>query len=64
MTTQTRDTQFAIQIDQIAEAIRWPEPAFTISLRQTAIDVVVAFYEAFAKPDRTMLQHALNGIAF
>jgi hypothetical protein len=64
MTTQTRDTQFAIQIDQIAEAIHWPEPSFTISLRQTAIDVVVAFYEAFATPDRTMLQHALNGIAF
>jgi len=26
--------------------------------------VVVAFYEAFATPDRVILQHALNGIAF
>lgn len=64
MTTQTRDPQFAIHINQIAEAIRWPEPTFTISPWEAMVGVLVAFYEAFATPDRTMLQHALKGIAF
>ena len=64
MTTHTRDPQFAMHIDQIAGAIRWPEPTFAINLREVTVGVLVAFYEAFATPDRTMLQHALNGIAF
>ena len=28
------------------------------------VGVVVALYEGFATPDRVMLRHALNGIAF
>lgn len=64
MTTQTRDPQFADYINDIADSIRWPEAAFTLSPWEAAVGVVVALYEAFATPDRVMLQHALNGIAF
>jgi hypothetical protein len=64
MTTQTRDPQFADYINDIADSIRWPDAAFTLSPWEVTVGVVVAFYEAFATPDRVMLQHALKGIAF
>jgi hypothetical protein len=64
MIAQTRDINFAEHINQIADAIDWPEAAFTVSPWEAAVGVVVALYEAFATPDRALLQHALNGIAF
>ena len=64
MIAQTRDNNFAEHINQIADAIEWPEAAFTVSPWEAVVGVVVAFYEAFATPDRVLLQHALNGIAF
>ena len=64
MIAQTRDTNFAAHINQIADAIDWPDAAFTVSPWEAAVGVVVALYEAFATPDRALLQHALNGIAF
>ena len=64
MIAQTRDTNFATHINQIADAIDWPDAAFTVSPWEAAVGVVVALYEAFATPDRALLQHALNGIAF
>ena len=64
MTTQTRDPQFASYINEIADSIRWPDAAFTVRPGEAAVDVVVALYDAFATPDRALLQHALNGIAF
>jgi hypothetical protein len=64
MTTQTRDPQFARYINDIADSIRWPDASFTLTPWEAAVGVVVAFYEAFATPDRVVLQHALNGIAF
>lgn len=64
MTTQARDPQFAISINHIAESIEWPELSFTLKPWEAAVGVAVAFYEAFATPDRVMLEHALKGIAF
>jgi len=64
MTTQTRDPLFASYINEIAESIEWPDASFTLKPWEAAVGVVVAFYEAFATPDRVILQHALNGIAF
>ena len=64
MIAQTRDTNFAEHINEIANAIEWPETAFTVTPWEAARGVVVALYEAFATPDRALLQHALNGIAF
>jgi len=64
MYTETRDTQFASYVNELAESIRWPDPSFTLTPLEVAVGVVVAFYEAFATPDRVMLRHALNGIAF
>jgi len=64
MTTQIRDTQFASSVDEIVAAIQWPDASFTLTPWETVVGVVVAFYEAFATPDRVMLRHALNGIAF
>jgi hypothetical protein len=64
MTTQARDPQFASYINDIAESIRWPEPSFEVTPWEAAVGVVVALYEAFATPDRVILGHALNGIAF
>lgn len=64
MTTQARDPQFASYIDEIAESIQWPDPSFTVTPWEAAVGVVVALYEAFATPDRVILRHALNGIAF
>jgi hypothetical protein len=64
MTTQARDRQFASSVNDIAAAIEWPDASFTLTPWETIVGVVVAFYEAFATPDRVMLKHALNGIAF
>lgn len=64
MTTQTRDPLFASYINEIAESIEWPDASFTVKPWEAVVGVAVAFYEAFATPDRVTLQHALNGIAF
>jgi hypothetical protein len=64
MNTEIRDPQFAISITEIANAIRWPDPSFALSPIEVAIDVLGTFYEAFARPDRVILEHALKGIAF
>lgn len=64
MTTQTRDAQFATYINEIAESINWPDGSFTVSPWEAVVGVATALYEAFATPDRVMLGHALNGIAF
>ena len=64
MTTQIRDPQFATAVDQIATSIRWPDASFTLKPWEAVIGSVIAFYEAFATPDRVILRHALNGIAF
>jgi hypothetical protein len=64
MTTQIRDPQFATAVNQIATSIRWPEPPFALKPWEALVGAVIAFYEAFATPDRVMLRHALNGIAF
>ena len=64
MTTQTRDPLFASYINEIAESIEWPDASFTVKPWEAVVGVAVAFYEAFATPDRVILQHALNGIAF
>ena len=64
MTTEIRDAQFAHSVNEIAASIHWPDPSFTLTPWETVVGVVVAFYEAFATPDRVVLQHALNGIAF
>jgi len=64
MTTETRDPQFARTVNEIANSIQWPDVSFTLSPWETAIGAVIAFYDAFATPDRVILRHALNGIAF
>jgi hypothetical protein len=64
MTTETRDPQFAINVNEIADSIVWPDTSFVLSPLEAALDVVVALYEAFATPDRVILRHALNGIAY
>jgi len=64
MNTEIKDPQFAISVSEIANAIRWPDPSFALSPIEAAIDVLVAFYDAFARPDRVILEHALKGIAF
>ncbi len=63
-TTEARDINFAINVSAIADAIEWPGASFALSPFEAAVDTVVAFYEAFASPDRVILRHALNGIAF
>jgi len=64
MYTETRDPQFTSYVNELAESIRWPDPSFTLTPLEAAVGVVVAFYESFATPDRVILRHALNGIAF
>jgi len=64
MIAQARDMNFEARIDQIAAAIEWPEAAFNVSPWEAVVGVVAALYEALATPDRALLGHALNGIAF
>ena len=64
MNTVIRDPQFANAVNEIATSIQWPDVSFTLTPWEAAVGVVVAFYEAFATPDRVILRHALNGIAF
>jgi len=64
MTTQIRDPQFATAVNEIATSIEWPDTSFALSIWEIAVGTIVAFYEAFSTPDRVMLRHALNGIAF
>ena len=64
MTTEIRDPHFASYVNEIANAIRWPDASFMLNPLEVAIGVTAALYDAFATPDRAMLQHALQGIAF
>ncbi|MGB8331858.1 MAG: hypothetical protein WCE62_17155 [Polyangiales bacterium] len=64
MSTQIRDPQFASQVNEIANAIHWPEGSFSLNPLELAVGVAIAFYDAFATPDPVILQHALKGIAF
>jgi len=64
MNAHMKDPQLARYVDEIAQSIHWPEAAFTLSPAEAVIGVAVTFYQAFATPDRVMLQHALKGIAF
>lgn len=64
MNTVIRDPQFANAVNEIATSIQWPDVSFTLTPWEAAVGVLVAFYEAFATPDRVILRHALNGIAF
>ena len=64
MTIETRDPQFAISVNEIVDSIEWPDASFALSPLEAAVDTVLAFYEAFSSPDRVILRHALNGIAF
>jgi hypothetical protein len=64
MNTVIRDPQFANAVNEIATSIQWPDVSFTLTPWEAAVGMLVAFYEAFATPDRVILRHALNGIAF
>lgn len=64
MTTEIKDPQFANAVNEIAASIQLPDVSFTLNAWETAVGAVIAFYEAFATPDRVILRHALNGIAF
>jgi hypothetical protein len=64
MTTEIRDPQFAISVNEIVDSIVWPDASFALGPLEAAVNVVTALYEAFATPDRVILRHALNGIAF
>ncbi|MGD8316553.1 MAG: hypothetical protein PVH21_10170 [Myxococcales bacterium] len=64
MTTEIRDPQFASYVDAIAESIRWPSQSFRLSVWETLVGAVVAFYHAASAPNPVVLQAALRGIAF
>lgn len=64
MSVQIREAELVTHIDRIADAIHWPDGTFTLTPWEALLGVLVTFYEAFATPDRVMLRHALNGIAF
>jgi hypothetical protein len=64
MIAGTRDINFAEHINEVANAIEWPGATFTVTPWEAITGIVIAIYEAFATPDRALLQHALNGIAF
>lgn len=64
MYTEIRDPQFALSVNDIAASIRWPDASFKLDPLEAIVAAVVTFYEAFATPDRAILQHALKGIAF
>lgn len=63
MNTEIRDPQFATAVKEIAESIRWPEPAFSVTPWEAAVGVIAAFYEAVTTPNRVIIRFALNGIA-
>lgn len=63
MSTEIRDPEFATAVDEIAGGIRWPDLAFTLNPWETAVGLVIAFYEAATTPNRVIVRFALNGIA-
>ena len=63
MNTEIRDPEFASAVNQIAAGIRWPDPSFALEPWETAVGLVIAFYEAVTTPNRVIVRFALNGIA-
>ncbi|MBT8468067.1 MAG: hypothetical protein HKN10_05385 [Myxococcales bacterium] len=63
MNTETRDREFAAAVDEIAAGIRWPDPSFALNPWETAVGMVIAFYEAVTTPNRVIVRFALNGLA-
>lgn len=64
MTTTTRDPIFSSYIDEVADSIQWPDASFAITPWEAVFGVMIAIYEAFATPDRALLEFAMKGIAF
>ena len=63
MNTEIRDPEFARTVNEIAAAIRWPDPSFALNPWETTVGWVIAFYEAVTTPNRVIVRFALNGIA-
>ena len=63
MNIEIRDPQFEIAVNEIANAIHWPQAAFSVSLLDAVLGVVAAFYEAVTTPNRVIVRFALSGLA-
>jgi len=63
MNTEIRDPEFATAVNEIADAIRWPDPSFALTPWETVVGFVTAFYEAVTTPNQVIVRFALNGLA-
>jgi hypothetical protein len=63
MITEMRDAQFASYVDAVVDSVSFPSATFSFRPGKALLDVVSAFYRAFATPDRATLRHALRGVA-
>jgi hypothetical protein len=63
MNTEIRDPEFATAVNEIADAIEWPDPSFALTPWETVLGLVSAFYEAVTTPNRVIVRFALNGLA-
>ena len=63
MNIEMRDPQFAHYVEDIAQAIRLPDASFAVAALEVAKEVLLAWYDAYATPDPSIVRNALKGIA-
>ena len=60
---QARDLQFALSVEEIAEAIRLPDTSLSPTFREIVVGTASAVCEAFATPDAGTIRQALKGFS-
>ena len=60
---QARDAEFALCVEQIAEAIRLPEKSLSPTFREIVVGTATTACEAFSTPDAGTIRQALKGFS-
>jgi len=63
MTTEIRDPQFAIFVDELADSLAFGDLSFAFGTWEAVAASIVVLYDAFATPEPGFLTRAFKGFA-
>lgn len=63
MTTEIRDPQFALFVDDLADSLSFADLSFAFSALEAVIAAIVTVYDAFATPEPGLVARAAKGFA-
>ncbi len=63
MTTEIRDPQFALFVDELADSLALADLSFAFGAFEAIVASIVTLYEAFATPEPGFVARAAKGFA-